>query len=341
MNDQNTQQSTATLPGTGLRIGLMSFAHVHAMGLVSLCTALGAEVVAGDPDAERGAQQAAVAGIEYVGDYEALLARDLDGVVICAENIEHRRLTEMAAAAGAYVLSEKPLATTIEDCQAMIKACADAGVGLMTAFPIRFSPEVLKVAAVAREGKLGDIVALSGTNPGTCPGGWFVDKEVSGGGSVMDHTVHVADLMCMITGALPTTVYAQTNKMITPEHNTDTGGLVSITFSDGTIATIDASWSRLPGYPVWGGVTLEVVGSEGVVQCDPFGQQMLSTTDTTSWLRYGADPNLEMVREFLTSIVERRDPSPSGRDGMLASSIAFAAYRSDEENAPVAVDLGD
>lgn len=325
--------------GAGLRIGVMSFAHVHAMGLVSLLKALGAEVIASDPDPVRGAERSAESGIEFVGDHETLLARDLDGVVICAENSEHRRLTELAAAAGAYVLTEKPLALSIKDCHAMIDSCEKAGVGLMTAFPIRFAPQVASLAQLAQAGKLGQIAAISGTNPGSCPGGWFVQPELSGGGSVIDHTVHVADLMCWITGATPVKVYAQTNKMITPDFGVDTGGLVSITFSDGTIATLDASWSRQPHYPVWGGLTLEVVGTEGVVRVDPFGQQMLTTSDQTRWLRFGSDPNRAMVAEFLSSIKEKRSPSPSGRDGLLATAIALAAYRSDEQNAVVDVEL--
>ncbi|WP_204916900.1 Gfo/Idh/MocA family oxidoreductase [Microlunatus panaciterrae] len=342
MNEQQKQTMTGLkLPGTGLRIGVMSYAHVHAPGLVSLLKALGAEVLAADLDPARGASSSAAAGVEFVGDYEALLARDLDGVVICAENSEHRKLTERAAAAGAYVLTEKPLATSVEDGLAMIDACDRAGVGLMTAFPLRFAPQIITVAALAHGGRLGKIAALSGANPGSCPGGWFADKDLAGGGCVMDHTVHLADLMCWLTGAIPTTVYAQTNRMISPQHNIDTGGLVSITFSDGTIANIDASWSRLGHYPVWGGLTLEVVGTDGVVQADPFGEQMLATSQQTKWLRFGADPNREMVREFLTSIRERRQPTPSGRDGLLATAIALAAYRSDEQNAPVAVDLGN
>lgn len=325
--------------GHGLRIGILSFAHVHAPGLAALLVGLGAEVLVSDPDVDRGRAGAEAAGATFVGSHADLLGAGVDGVVICSENVHHRELTEQAATAGAWVLTEKPLALSLSDGAAMINACKRAKVGLMTAFPMRFVPQLSQVAALAHGGSLGQVVSMAGTNPGTCPGGWFVDPELSGGGSVIDHTVHLADLMCWLTGATPTSVYAQVNDLITPEYGVETGGLVAVTFSDGTIGTIDASWSRLPHYPVWGGLTLEVVGTEGILSADPFGEQMLTSTDRTRWLRFGADPVRAMLVEFLTSIRERRNPSPSGRDGLLSTAIALAAYRSAAEHTVVDVEL--
>lgn len=328
-----------TGPGHGLRIGILSFAHVHAPGIAALLADLGAEVLVSDPEVDRGRAGAGAAGATFVGSHADLLAAGVDGVVVCSENVHHRELTEQAAAAGAWVLTEKPLALSVADGTAMINSCEQAGVGLMTAFPMRFAPQLNQVAALAHDGSLGQVVSLAGTNPGSCPGGWFVDPALSGGGSVIDHTVHVADLMCWLTGSVPTSVYAQVNDLITPEYGVETGGLVSITFADGTIGTIDASWSRLPHYPVWGGLTLEVVGTDAVVSVDPFGEQMLTSTDQTRWLRFGADPVRAMLVEFLASIRERRMPTPSGRDGLLTTAIALAAYRSAAENSVVEVEL--
>lgn len=204
------------MSGKNLNIGIMGFAHVHTPGLVALSKELGAgDVIGADPDPEQARHGGERFGIEVVADYDALLDRDLDAVVITAENVHHRALAEKAAAAGKHVLSEKPLATTVEDARAMIEACESAGVLLSVAFPMRYSPEIAQVAAAAQAGRLGTIAAIAGTNPGSCPGGWFADKDLAGGGCMMDHTVHVADLMCWITGSVPKTVYAQGNEMIT------------------------------------------------------------------------------------------------------------------------------
>lgn len=329
--------------GDGLTVGLMSFAHVHAQGLGRQLVASGATVIASDPDAERGRVASAALGIEFVGDHEALVGRGVDAVVITAENSEHRRLTELAASAGAHVLSEKPLALSLADGRAMIAACEQAGVGLMTAFPMRFSPQVQQLKSLVEQGDLGEVVGMAGTNPGSCPGGWFVDPAKSGGGSVIDHTVHVADLMCWLTGAEPSEVYCQTNQLITPEYGVETGGLVSVTFADGAFGTIDASWSRLPNYPSWGGVTLEVVGTNGVVAIDGFGgivsSSLTAGSPSNRQLRYGPDLTGELVSEFLSSIRDRRPPTPSGEDGLRATAIALAAYRSAAAGDVVPVEL--
>lgn len=88
----------------------------------------------------RGAELATELGVAYVDTYDEAFAWKPDAVVIAAENSRHRALVERAAAAGVHVLCEKPLATTVEDAIAMRDACETAGVLLMVAYPVRFSP---------------------------------------------------------------------------------------------------------------------------------------------------------------------------------------------------------
>ncbi|MGI8870888.1 MAG: Gfo/Idh/MocA family protein [Mycobacteriales bacterium] len=324
-----------------MKIGMMSFAHGHAIGYLGILAELGVEIAAADPDRARADAVCGPRAIAVLDGYDALLDWGPDAVVIASENIHHRELTEKAAAAGAYVLSEKPLATSLADCRAMIEACDAAGVGLMTAFPIRFAPAIAQVAAAAHAGRLGRLHALGGRNPGSLPGGWFCQPELSGGGSVIDHTVHCGDLMGWMTGAQPATVYAQINMLVQPEHGVETGGLVAVTFDDGAVATIDASWSRLPSYPTWGGVTLEVVGSDGVMVADAFGEYVEAYLSPEAggamWLSYGSDANRGMLLEFLAAVRERRTPQPDGRAGMRSTAIALAAYRSAAAGDVVAV----
>lgn len=320
-----------------LKIGIMSFAHGHAIGFLRTLQGLGVDIAAADPDSERADEVQRRYGIQVFDNYDELLAWCPDGVAIGSENVYHRELTEKAAAAGAYVLCEKPLATTLADCRAMIVACETANVGLMTAFPMRFAPPIAAVAATVHDGRIGAVQAISGRNPGTAPGGWFSQPELSGGGSVIDHTVHVADLMAWFTGAEPATVYAQTNALIRPDLGVETGGLISVQFTDGTIATIDASWSRLPTYPAGGAVTIEVVGTDGVLHADAYATHVSLHGATTHQLMYGMEHSQRMLAEFVASITEGRAPSPDGHDGMRATAIALAAYESARTNDVVSV----
>ncbi len=208
-----------------LRVGLASFAHVHAAGYARLLAARDdVDLVASDPDGRaegdeepRGAELAAGLGVRYVPDHDALFAEDLDAVVVCTENSRHRPVVEQAAAAGVHVLCEKPLATTLEDADAMRAACAGAGVVLMTAYPVRFHPGFRELRERVRRGDVGRVLAVTGTNNGQAPIAsrrWFVDAELAGGGALMDHTVHLADLLDDLLEDQPRSVYAQVNRIV-------------------------------------------------------------------------------------------------------------------------------
>jgi len=122
------------------RIGMISFAHMHAFSYLQVLLSMRDIELIGiaDDDAERGRQVATDVGLPYL-DSEMLL-EEADGVIVTTENVRHRENVLRAAQAGVDVMCEKPLATTMEDGREMISACREAGVQLMTAFPCRFAP---------------------------------------------------------------------------------------------------------------------------------------------------------------------------------------------------------
>src|SRR5699024_4770407 len=103
---------------TRLRVGVLSFAHPHALGYVRALAArpdlevVSTDVGQADPGTLRGAELAAELGVTYLPDVPAVLATGPDAVVVTSDNAGHRDLVEQAVAAGADVLCEKPLATT-------------------------------------------------------------------------------------------------------------------------------------------------------------------------------------------------------------------------------------
>ena len=91
-------------------------------------------------------------------DLEAALEKEqVDAVYIATPNILHREHTERAAQAGVHVLCEKPMATTQEDCEAMMRAAAENNVKLMIAYRLHFNDANLHVVRTAKSGKLGDL----------------------------------------------------------------------------------------------------------------------------------------------------------------------------------------
>lgn len=323
-------------------VGIMSFAHMHAFSYAQALCALPGAALAGiaDDDAKRAGNMASQFQTQAFHSYDDLLSADLDAVVICSENVRHRALTEKAAAAGKHVLCEKPLATTPEDAAAMVRACKDAGVQLWTAFPCRYHPSAVTVKSQFEGDHLGEVWAVRGTNRGRCPGGWFVDLALSGGGAVMDHTVHVTDLLRWFLQSEVSEVYCDaTNGMY--HSGFDDTGLVTLTFENGVFATIDCSWSRPKSYPTWGDVTLEVVAEGGVTSLNMFAQDFSLYQDdgpSVSWPNWGSNMDLGLVQAFVEGVERGSPPEVSGVDGLRATEVTAAAYRSIETGQPVRLD---
>lgn len=328
-----------------MRIGILSFAHLHAEGYqASLRTLPGVELVGfSHEDAEEGRRFAAEYGLRWYPSHQELLAEGLDGVVVCSENARHRELVEMAAEAKCHVLCEKPIEASLEDAQAMREACERNGVHFMTAFPMRFAPSVQSVRAAIQQGQLGQVYGVNGINHAeilTAHRAWFADKERAGGGAVMDHVVHLADLLRWYFGAEVTEVYAEVDNLFYPGAvEVDTAGLLLLSLSNGVQASIDCSWSRPPWYPRWGHLKMEVVGERGALVLDAFAQYVTlyarNAPRKVSWVGFGPDPNRGMLEEFVASIRQNRPPLVTWNDGYQALRVALAAYQSTQAQEPV------
>lgn len=331
-----------------MRLAIMSFAHLHAEAYIQNLRANPDVDFIGfaDDDPERGRHFAGVFGAPLFESYQALLAEKPDGVLICSENSRHHDLVLMAAEAGVNILCEKPLAINLPDAQAMVQACERAGVKLMTAFPMRFNVPAMNIKTLIDSGQLGSIYGCNTTNQGEMPRHhreWFVDRALSGGGAVIDHTVHLADLMRWFFGCEVTEVYAQTNAILYSDQQVDveTGGLIMLTFENGVFASIDCSWSRPPYYPTWGNLKMEIVGQNGLATMDAFKQALTVYTHSLkrpAYAFWGSDSNQRMIDEFVEALKADRAPAITGYDGLKAVEIALAAYRSAAIGEPVKPD---
>ena len=332
-----------------VRVGIVSFAHVHAPEYAAVLSTLDVADFVGiaDGDAPRGREAAERFGVRFFDDARGL-CEAADAVVVCSENRNHARDTISALGDGAHVLCEKPISTTIEDARAMIRASEETGRQLRIAFPVRYLPAVGRAREIVRSGGIGRVLAVSGTNHGQIPGGWFLDPELAGGGAVMDHTVHVADALRWLLGAEVKSVYAEIGTFF-GAGGVDDGAILTLEFEGGVIAegafaTIDPSWSRGEGYPTWGDVTLRITGSSGVVEVDGFARR-LTTFDhergNASWTHTGEDMNVLMLEDFLRGVAEGSPAGASGVDGLRALEVVLASYRSAGDNEPTDVERAD
>ncbi|NMO97356.1 Gfo/Idh/MocA family protein [Paenibacillus lemnae] len=325
-----------------LKIGFISFAHMHAVSyLNAMLERADVEVVGiADENQERVAPFTEKHGIPYFENASKLLSQEINAVVICSENARHAELTREAAAAGKHILCEKPLGLSEKEMLDMIQVCKDNHVQLMTAFPCRYLASVREAKEAIDAGKIGQIIAMKGTNRGTMPGGWFLEKEHSGGGAVLDHTVHVMDLMHWFTGSVAEQVYAHAGTLF---HDTaiDDAGMVHVKFQNGVFGVLDPSWSRPKNFPTWGDVTLEVIGTEGTLYIDAFAQKNDVYSDaggkTAAWSFWGDNMDKGLVDSFVDSLLNGSEVAISGEDGYYSARVGLAAYESAETGKPVAL----
>lgn len=322
-----------------MKVGIISFAHGHAHGYANALSQIDGVEIAGisDDNEERGNEAATQYNTSFYMDYEDLLNQPLDAVVITSENSKHYEHVVAAAKKGKHILCEKPLAHTAEAARAIIDVCKEHHVILQTAFPVRFSTPVMNAKKIIESGQLGNIVAIKGTNRGSNPGGWFIDPEKSGGGAVIDHTVHVVDIMRWYMEAEVKEVYAEIGNLIS-EDDIDDAGLLTMEFDNNVFATLDCSWSRNKSYPTWGDVTLEIIGTNGSLSVDAFAQKMdVYNHKGAKWNFWGDDMDKALVTDFITSVREGKSPSITGEDGFKALNVALAAYESSEKKEPVKI----
>ncbi|GAA4265709.1 Gfo/Idh/MocA family oxidoreductase [Frondihabitans peucedani] len=342
-----------------LRVGVLSFAHTHAIGYLSALRAMpGVEVRGADPDAPapdaaaasgtsivdlRGRALADALDVGYVDTYDELLAWQPDAVVVTSENARHRELVELAAAAGAAILCEKPLATTWADGLAMRDAVERAGVLLMMAFPVRFASTFDRLRAAHEAGALGEVFSIRGSNNGMLPltRDWFTEPELSGGGALVDHVVHIADLLEALRGVPVASVTAVANGVLhAGRAKAETAGLVTMTYADGVIAAIDCSWSQPDTSPIWGGLKLSVAGTRGTVDIDFFGPSVrgiAASSGAARILPYGPDFDAAMLETFIDAVRSGTRPQPDIAVGLRTLGVVLAAQESVRTGATVDV----
>lgn len=317
-----------------IKVGVISFEHMHAVSYTDALLKIPDVELAGiaDRDNFRGEEMAARFNTTYYNDYKMLLETDIDGVIICTCNKLHVPVVIDAANAGKQILAEKPFAISYEGARAMLEACSRNNVKVMTAFPLRFNQAVINAKNAVDDGEIGKILCITGINHGKLPSGWFLDRNLAGGGAVMDHTAHIADLMRWFTGSEAETVYAESGALIYNDEIDDCG-ILCIDFENGVFGTIDTSWAHHNNYTVWPEVYMEIVGTKGVIVLDAFRQnQRVFTEAGIQDEVWGSSGDEGLVKEFTEILRLGKSPLVTGIDGSRAMEITLAAYKSSESH---------
>jgi len=329
-----------------VRLGLLSTAHVHADGFATLLDRHEDIEFVGlaDNDADRGREAAADYGVPLM-DRADLLDR-VDGALVFSTNTTHEPWVTAAASAGVDVLCEKPLATDRETARQLVDDCEQAGISLAMNMPLPYTEPARRARGRYEAGAVGDLRMVTGTNRAKFRNrheeGWSADPEHAGGGAVMDHTVHIVNLVRWITGREVASVHAELATMRDGVPVEDVN-VLSMELDDGTPFTLDGSWDRPEEWDYWGDAMLSLVGTTAELNVDCFDYKLQQTTDTGEQcgidsLYWGEPPNQRMVDDFVETVAEGTDPVVTGRDGYREAAVCLAAYESATTGEPVSVE---
>jgi myo-inositol 2-dehydrogenase/D-chiro-inositol 1-dehydrogenase len=331
-----------------VRVGLVGSQFISSIHAEALRMVPQAEVVAVmSPTAGNARDFASKYGIaHHFTDLSAMLAMDeIDMVVVGAPNFAHCEITVQAARAGKHVVVEKPLCLNLAEADRMIEACDQAGVKLMYAEELCFTPKYVRLKQLLDDGVLGNPVLFKQSEKHDGPhAAHFWDVDRSGGGVTMDMGCHAIQFFRWLNANNPVkSVYAQMNTSV---HASRTRGednaIIILEFDNGVVAMAEESWTKRGGMDD----RAEIHGSEGVAYADLLHGNSIPTYTTKgvdyavekagstvgwSFVMYEEIWNYGFPQEFqhfVDCVRHDRQPLVTGADGKAVLEIIFAAYES-------------
>jgi len=258
---------------------------------------------------------------------------DIDIVYVVTPPALHPEFVIRAAKAGKHVISEKPMATSVADCEAMIAACKAAKVKLSVGYRLHFDPYLKELMRHQREKDYGDFTKMTGDR-GFVFGNhaWRVEKKLAGGGPLMDLGIYIIQAACMATGATPVAVTAHEEPKLRPEFFNEVEETIrfKLEFPNGAVCEAVTSYNhsndifRAEGAKGWYEFSAHafsykvgtVNSSQGPVKfTSPTSQQALHMDDFVDCIRTGRESEVdgEMGRRDMKIITAIYEAARTGR----------------------------
>ena len=310
-----------------------------------------------DVNRERAEELAKKYGAAAYASYGELLAdKEIDAVSVCAANNAHAEISIAALKAGKHVLCEKPMAVTLEECEAMVSAAKEAGKYLMIGQNQRLAKAHVKAKELIAAGAIGKVLTFRtifghggpetwSVDPGKNV--WFFDKSKAAMGAMADLGIHKTDLIQYILGEK----IVETQAVLTTLDKRDASGeMIGVDdnavciykMESGAIGTMTASWTY---YGAEDNTTV-IYGTKGIMRLydDPKYSVKVICVDGTE-----TDYQIDQIQTndnqtssgvidlFVKCLVEDTPPEISGESVLQAMRAVFASIRSSEEGRAVRV----
>lgn len=295
--------------------------------------------------------------IRSSNNFEHALAPEIDAVVISTPNRFHSEQASQALRAGKHVLLQKPMATTVAECDRILAAQAESGRQLGIYMNLLDHPLFHDLRAMSRNGYLGNIVLYSarlahrgGLEWGGLDTNWRASRKATGGGSFVQLGVHYQHFMRWVTGNSVVAVQAMSKNIACPHLEGDDLTLAQYELSGGALGEIQTSWCTQEEH-------VSLLGTKGSFHYRE-NQRVEFTGDVGSFegegIRLRGDGSLEVLdpclppewddaanpynqhRRFFETLAAGQSPPVSGEEGREDVRLVEACYRSASQRSVLA-----
>ena len=295
-------------------------------------------------------------GKAYVSIEEMLADPSVDAVSVCVVNTLHAEVTINALNAGKHVLCEKPMATSLEDCIAMVEAAKKNGKYLMIGQNQRMAKAHIKARKLLGQGVIGDVITFKTCFGHGGPEGWsidqsgspwFFDKSRSAMGVLADLGIHKLDLIQFLLHrkVIETTCKLTTLDKMDAEGNpisVDDNAFCILKMDNGITGTLTASWTY---YGEEQNSTV-LYGTEGIMKIYDHPQFAITVIDRDGDRAYYDTEKIQtndhqtksgIIDAFIDALEHDHEPVISGEDVLAAMRAVFASIQSSKEDRTIKI----
>lgn len=262
----------------------------------------------------------------FVDYMDILKMPEIEAVSVCVPTTHHFNVVMDAIEHGKHVLVEKPIAFTLREAEAMVKAAKDEGVKLATGHVERFNPAVGKAKELIKDNTIGEVVSASAKRVGPFP------PRIKDVGVIIDLAIHDVDIMFHLFDSPISRIYANMGSRLEKCEYEDHAEIMS-SFKNGIIGMLEVNW--LTPYKKR---KLEVTGVDGIISIDYIDQSVNVYGKSTQNVDIPyKEPLKEELSSFLSAVENDEDPKITGEDGIYALKVVTAAMKSAKDNSPVEI----
>nr|WP_246221411.1 Gfo/Idh/MocA family oxidoreductase [Phytoactinopolyspora mesophila] len=296
-------------------------------------------VAASEPDpASRARYQNRTAGIAVYPDHLEMLARhDVDVVAVSGVYAQRADVVVDALNAGADVLADKPLCTSLDQLAAIEEAAARTGRVVSVMFEKRGYPVTLAARRLVADGALGELTLIASTGPHKLRyperPAWFFTGDY--GGILGDLAVHDVDMVLALTGAASGYVVGSAGNRAYPERPAfgDHGAMLLV--AGGVSATIDAHWLAPEAAASNGKYVMRLVGTQGTAEMRWTDAELeVCTHERDTWMEK-LPAGMRPAQDFFDQRLAGAAPEVGTAESVLATRVALLAQRSADNGGAV------